>query len=225
MRKNIFKTFTALAVSTFLLAGCAGSESMNDAAATDDNTLDVAAVASVPVAVIPIASLSLENPVPVGEMFEDIDNTEQYDALTLIKKSPNLSTFATLVDLADMESDLERIDGFTLFAPTNEAFAKVPKEKLEMLLNPENKASLMRVIQAHVLPSKVPSMQFNTSQQIALSEDRHIPVDVSMGGTMVTIGGATIVKGDIEASDGIIHVVDGVIVPSEDAVKDEFGIY
>jgi len=227
MRNNFLKTFAAFAATTFILAGCAGSETMNDTAAatTEDNTLEVAAVASVPVAVVPIASLSLENSVPVGEMFEDVGETEQFDALTLLTKSPNLSTFAKLVELADMADDLQRVDGFTLFAPTNEAFAKLPTEKLEMLANPENKATLMRVIQAHVLPSKTASIQFNTTQQIELSEDRHIPVDVSMSGTMVTIGGATIVKGDVQASDGIIHVVDGVIVPSEDAVQDEFGIY
>lgn len=226
MRKKILKTFAAFAGAAFILAGCAGSENMSDTtAATDDNTLDVAAVASVPVAVFPIASLSLENSVDVGEMFDDIDNTEQYDVLTLVKRSPNLSTFAKLIELAGMESDLKRVDGFTLFAPTNEAFAKLPTEKLEMLANPENKATLMRVIQAHFLPSKVSSLQFNSSQQIEISQDRHIPVATSMGGTMVTIGGATIVKADVQASDGIIQVVDGVIVPSEDAVQDEFGIY
>ncbi len=230
----------AFIVATFTLAGCASSNDNMNTTAMDDTVsmsetqtmagstsdanngkeVEVGMVASVPVAVMPIASLSMENTVPVGEMFEDVDNTEQYDVLALAQKSPNLSTFVKLIELADLQNDLQRVGDVTIFAPTNEAFAKLPQDQLKMLLDPANKAQLMQVLQAHVLPNKVASTEFNTMQRITLSDDRYIPVDVSMNGTVVTIGGATIVKPNIEASNGIIHVVDNVILPQQVAQED-----
>ncbi|WP_161890301.1 fasciclin domain-containing protein [Pontibacter russatus] len=177
----------------------------------------------VPVATVAVAALPIENPVAIDEMFEDIDETETYSVMDLAKKSPNLSTFVQLIEHAGLEQDIARLNEVTLFAPTNEAFAKMDKQKLEMLLKPENMANLMYVLQAHVLPSKVSSMQFNTTQRIELTEDSYIPVNVTLGGTNVVVGGASIVKDNVEASNGFIHVVDSVILPSEVAVEDAVG--
>lgn len=177
----------------------------------------------VPVATVAIAALPMENPVELDEMFEDIDDTEQFKVMDLARKSPNLSTFVKLIEQAGLVQDIERLEDVTLFAPTNEAFAKMDKQKLEMLLMPDNQAQLMQLIQAHVLPSKVSSLQFNTSQRIQFTEDRYIPVDVTLGGTNVVVGGAGIVKSNVEASNGFIHVVDSVIQPDEVAVEDAVG--
>ena len=177
----------------------------------------------VPVATVAITALPMENPVEISEMFEDIDETENHSVLDLVRKSPNLTTFVKLLEQADLVQDIERLDAVTLFAPTNEAFAKMDKEKLETLLLPENQAQLMWMLQAHVLPNKVSSMQFNTTQRIEMTEDSYIPVDVSLGGTDVSIGGASIVKNNVEASNGFIQVVDNVIQPDEVAVEDAVG--
>lgn len=177
----------------------------------------------VPVATVAIAALPMENPVELDEMFEDVGETEQFKVMDLARKSPNLSTFVKLIEQADLVQDIERLEDVTLFAPTNEAFAKMDKQKLEMLLMPDNQAQLMQLIQAHVLPSKVSSLQFNTSQRIQFTEDRYIPVDVTLGGTNVVVGGASIVKSNVEASNGFIHVVDSVIQPDEVAVEDAVG--
>lgn len=177
----------------------------------------------VPVATVAITALPMENPVEVNDMFEDIDETENLSVLDLARKSPNLTTFVKLLEQADLVQDIERLDELTLFAPTNEAFAKMDKEKLETLLLPENQAKLMWMLQAHVLPNKVSSMQFNTTQRIEMTEDSYIPVDVSLGGTNVLIGGASIIKDNVEASNGFIHVVDKVIEPSDVAVEDAVG--
>ena len=200
----------------------------NTTANTDANTVRALVVEReivAPIATLSIATLPMENPVEIDEMFDDISDTEQYKVVDLARKSPNLSTFVKLIEQADLVQDIERLDEVTLFAPTNEAFAKMDRQKLEMLVMPENKAKLMQVLQAHVLPSKVNAAQFNTTQRIQLTEDRYIPIDVTMNGTNVTVGGATIVSNNIEASNGIIHVIDTVILPDEVSVEGGTGTY
>ncbi len=233
-KKSIFP----MALSAALLFGCASSnDTMNDATATDEMTMSETQTMAgstseeevkeifikeevvVPIATLSTTSLSLENKVAIGDMFKDVSDTKQYNMLTLAKKSPNLSTFVTLVEQAGMADDFQRVGEMTLFAPTNEAFAKMDKQDLEMLVMPDNKAQLMKVLQAHVLPSKVSSTGFNNSQRIKLSEDSYLPVSVGMNGARVTIGGATIVKNNIEASNGYIHVVDSIIMPSKVSVE------
>jgi uncharacterized surface protein with fasciclin (FAS1) repeats len=236
------RTMIPLAFAAMIMYGCAGStETMDDTTAMDETTtmsetqtmagsatdteqsnVDAMVIEEkvvVPVATLSITTLPMENTVEVDNMFEDIDDTKQHDVLALAKTNPNLSTFMMLAEQADLESDLQRLDEFTLFAPTNEAFSKVPQEKLESLLMPDNLALLKRVLQAHVLPSKVSATQFNSSQRIQMSEDSYIPVDVTMNGTNITVGGATIVKDNVEASNGMIHVVDNVILPTENTTE------
>lgn len=247
MKKKIIKPLAAVAFIAFTMTGCASStDTVDDTTAMDTTVSETETMggttASSPEAtttpydfdiiVLPDPSDTYENifsnmedPVEYDEMFESVDDTENYDVLALARKNPNLSTFVRLVEITNLEDDLQRIDGFTVFAPTNEAFAKIPKLKLEMLLMPGNKATLSRLLQAHVLPNEVYSTQLSSNHIIELTEDRHIPVEVDAAGTSVTVGGANIIMQNVEAKNGIIHVVDNVIVPSEDAVKDEFGIY
>jgi uncharacterized surface protein with fasciclin (FAS1) repeats len=159
--------------------------------------------------------------VAADEMFKDIDNTEQYDVLALARTSPNLSTFVKLMEQAGMVDGLQRAENITLFAPTNEAFAKIPKDQLEMLLNPSNKAQLIKVLQVHILPNEVLSTQFKDNQELSLSDDRVIPVNVdAQSRNSISVGGARIVMPDVKASNGVIQVVDHVILPSQQAVPD-----
>lgn len=241
------KTIIPTAFAAIMLFGCAGSnETMNDTTAMDTSatmseTQSMAGTAAdanatdanagtvkslviereivAPIATMAVATLPMENSVEVNDMYEDVADTEQYNVMDLARKSPNLSTFVKLIEYADLVQDINRLEEVTLFAPTNEAFAKMDRQKLETLVMPENKALLMQVLQAHVLPSKVSSLQFNTTQRIQLTEDRYIPIDVTMNGTNVVVGGASIVKNNVEASNGFIHVVDSVILPDQVAVE------
>ncbi|GAB3530727.1 hypothetical protein GCM10027443_11880 [Pontibacter brevis] len=172
-----------------------------------------------PIASISMTALPMENPQSIGDMFDDIEDTEQYNVMDLARRSPNLSTFVSLIEQAGLVQDINRLDQVTLFAPTNEAFANMDRQQLETMLMPDNRAKLMQVLQAHVLPSKVSSAQFNTTQRIQFTEDRYIPIDVTMNGTNVAVGGANIVKNNVEASNGYIHVVDRVILPDQVAVE------
>ncbi|TPE43639.1 fasciclin domain-containing protein [Pontibacter mangrovi] len=181
-----------------------------------DNTADMNTAGNMGAAsATAVANLTLENTGTVEDMFENIGNTEQYDVLSLAKQEPNLSTFVQLVEQAGLTSDIQRLDNVTIFAPTNEAFASIPQDKLESLLQPENKAQLMQVLQMHVLPQDVASAQLQNNTRIELTENSYIPVSVGMNNTMVTVGGAEIVRSDIEASNGRIHVIDGLIMPSD----------
>lgn len=242
------KTIIPIAFATVMMFGCAGTDNtmdnttaMDDTSATMSETQSMAGTAAdaetgnmrvlviereivAPVATIGIATLPLENPESVGDMFDDINDTEQYKLMDLARRSPNLTTFVTLIEQAGMVQDIERLDRATVFAPTNEAFANMDRQKLEMLLMPDNRALLMQVLQAHVLPSKVSTAQFNTTQRIQFTEDRFIPIDVTMNGTNVAVGGANIIKGNVESANGFIHVVDTVIQPDMVAVERGAGV-
>ena len=184
----------------------------------DAESVVVEADVVVPVATIPIATLSLTNPVELNKMFDKVDETENYNIMELAKMSPNLSTFAQLAEAAGIHESLKRDGKFTLLAPTNEAFSKLPKKDLEMLLMPDNRAQLMAVLQAHVLPSEVMSTQFSSNQRIDLGNNRYLPVSTS--NNMIMVGGSTVVVPNVEASNGVIHVIDRVIIPSRDAKED-----
>ncbi|MEJ8802981.1 fasciclin domain-containing protein [Pontibacter sp. H249] len=233
------KPLAAVALASATMFGCASSDEMNNTTAMNETTtmsetqtmggetedmddaksVVVATEVSVPIATIPVATLSLTNPVQLGDMFNDIDDTEKYNMIELTKKSPNLSTFVQLAEAAGIADDLTQEGDFTLFAPTNEAFSKLSKQDLEMLLMPENRAKLTAILQAHVIPSKVVSTQFNSSQRITLSDNRYLPISTS--NNIITVGGAAIVVSDVEASNGMVHVIDRVIIPSQDAIDDD----
>lgn len=219
----------AAAFAATAMFGCASSDqtameettTMSETQVMAGETMDdaesvvVAADVVVPVATIPIATLSLTNPTDLDEMFDKIDETENYTIMELAKMSPNLSTFAQLAEAAGIHDDLKRDGKFTLLAPTNEAFSKLPKQDLEMLLLPENRAQLISILKVHVLPSEVVSTQFNSSQRIDIGNNRYLPV--STANNIISIGGSTVVVPNVEASNGMIHVVDKVIIPSKDA--------
>jgi uncharacterized surface protein with fasciclin (FAS1) repeats len=99
---------------------------------------------------------------------------------------------------------------FTVFAPTDAAFAKLPAGTLEALLKPENKETLVKILTYHVVPGEVTSSQLK-SGEVATVEGS--PVTVNVDGTGVTVNKANVVQPDIQASNGVIHVVDTVILP------------
>lgn len=155
----------------------------------------------------------LSNPVDYSDMFGNVDNTEDYDVITLARMDENLSTFVQLVEEAGLAESFNFDEPITLFAPTNEAFQSLSPERYEYLTNPDNRGELVKVLQAHIIPSEVSSTAFANNQRIVDAEGNEIPVDTEMHGTQVFIGGAEIIRSDIEASNGIIHVVNGVIDP------------
>lgn len=133
---------------------------------------------------------------------------------TIVSVATEAGSFKTLVaalKAADLAGALEAKGPFTVFAPTDEAFAKLPKGTLEELLKPENKAKLQAILKYHVHAGDVPSTQAVKLTSASTLEGSPLSLAVSDGTLMV--GGARVVKADVRASNGVIHVIDSVVLP------------
>jgi uncharacterized surface protein with fasciclin (FAS1) repeats len=123
----------------------------------------------------------------------------------------NFSTLVTALKAADLVGALQGDGPFTVFAPTNEAFSKLPQETLTELLKPENKKDLQAVLTYHVVAGKVDAnTAMGLTEAASLQGEK---IAISLDGGNVMINQATVVAADIAASNGIIHVIDTVILP------------
>ena len=126
----------------------------------------------------------------------------------------SFKTLAKALQAADLVETLKGAGPFTVFAPTDEAFAKLPAGTLEALLKPENKPKLQRVLTSHVVAGRVMATDVvKTSSVKAVSGDT-LTIASRDGG--VTVDGAKVVKTDIAATNGVIHVIDSVILPKDE---------
>ncbi len=122
-------------------------------------------------------------------------------------------SFKTLVAAVKAAGLVETLKGdgpFTVFAPTDEAFGKLPKGTLESLLKPENKKKLQDILTYHVVAAKVPSSKVSAGK-VAMVNKKHAKISIKKGKVM--IDKANVVKTDVMASNGVIHVIDQVILP------------
>jgi len=121
------------------------------------------------------------------------------------------STLVAAVDAAGLVETLKSDGPFTVFAPTDEAFAALPAGTVENLLLPENKDQLVAVLTYHVVPGKVMSSDIaGQSLNVASVQGSELAIDATDG---VTVDGANVVMADIETSNGVIHVIDQVVLP------------
>jgi uncharacterized surface protein with fasciclin (FAS1) repeats len=120
-------------------------------------------------------------------------------------------TLAAALKAAGLVDTLKSAGPFTVFAPTDEAFAKLPKGTVEELLKPENKAKLTAILTYHVVAGKVMAADVMKVKDAKTVQGGSVKVN-AMGGK-VMIDNATVVKADIVASNGVIHVIDTVLMP------------
>lgn len=130
--------------------------------------------------------------------------------------NPDFKTLVTAASAAGLIETLGSKGPFTVFAPTNEAFAKVDKNALASLLKPENKDKLRAVILYHVVSGKVESSQALTLTNAATVNGQRIDLKVKQGKLM--IDGATVTATDVAASNGVIHVIDTVLMPATENI-------
>jgi len=123
----------------------------------------------------------------------------------------SFNTLVAAVQAADLEATLRSEGPFTVFAPTDEAFAKLPPGTVEDLLKPENKSKLQAILTYHVVPGKVMASDAAMLKSAKTVNGQSFRITESGGGLMVDK--ATVVKADIPASNGVIHVIDQVILP------------
>lgn len=123
----------------------------------------------------------------------------------------SFNTLVAAVKAAGLVDTLKGDGPFTVFAPTDEAFAKLPKGTVESLLKPENKDKLVAVLTYHVIPGKVMSSDIaGKKMDVKTVQGANVNVDASKG---VKVNDAKVVAADVDASNGVIHVIDTVIMP------------
>ena len=122
----------------------------------------------------------------------------------------SFKTLVAAINASDLVGTLKGDGPFTVFAPTDEAFSKLPKGTLESLLKPENKKKLQDILTYHVVAAKVPASKV-TAGKVAIVNKKHAKISIKNGKVM--IDKANVVKTDVMASNGVIHVIDQVILP------------
>jgi uncharacterized surface protein with fasciclin (FAS1) repeats len=125
----------------------------------------------------------------------------------------NFTTLAAALTAAELVETLQGEGPFTVFAPTDEAFAKLPAGTVEDLLKPENKANLIKVLTYHVVPGRVTAADVANLTAAKTVEGQDIAIKVEDGKVM--INDATVTAADVMASNGVIHVIDTVILPPD----------
>jgi uncharacterized surface protein with fasciclin (FAS1) repeats len=133
------------------------------------------------------------------------------DIVDTAVEAGQFSTLATALDAADLVATLKGSGPFTVFAPTDDAFAKLPAGTVENLLKPENKPQLVEILTYHVVPGKVMAAEVVGMKEAETANGKM--VDIKVEGGAVMINNANVTATDITASNGVIHVLDQVMLP------------
>jgi uncharacterized surface protein with fasciclin (FAS1) repeats len=132
------------------------------------------------------------------------------DIVSVAAGAGSFNTLVAAVKAAGLAETLQGDGPFTVFAPTDEAFAKLPKGTVEDLLKPENKAKLVAILTYHVVSGKVMAADVKTMKAKTVNGQS---LDVKVIEGAVTVDNAKVVKTDVPASNGVIHVIDTVVLP------------
>ena len=135
------------------------------------------------------------------------------DIVDTAVEAGQFETLAAALDAAGLVSTLKGAGPFTVFAPTDEAFAKLPDGTVEKLLKPENKDQLTAILTYHVVPGKVMAADVAEIDEAQTVNGKMI--DIEVDGSSVKVNDATVTAADIAAANGVIHVIDTVILPPE----------
>jgi uncharacterized surface protein with fasciclin (FAS1) repeats len=156
------------------------------------------------VAMVALAMLGLT-------MGSTIVRAAEKDIVDTAASAGQFKTLASALNAAGLVETLKGDGPFTVFAPTDEAFAKLPAGTVENLLKPENKDQLVAILTYHVVPGKV-----QAADVVKLNEAKTVNgkmIDIKVEGDTAMVNDAKVTKADIAASNGVIHVIDTVILP------------
>jgi len=164
----------------------------------------VTGIASMAAVVLTVVGLA------IGSTFARATNQDIVDTAV---GAGQFKTLAAALQAAGLVDTLKGPGPFTVFAPTDAAFAKLPEGTLESLLKPENKAKLTAILTYHVVPGAVKAEQVTKLDEAKTVNGAMVKVSTDHGKVM--INNANVVKADIPASNGVIHVIDSVILPPQ----------
>jgi len=138
------------------------------------------------------------------------DKRESKDIVAVASDSGKFKTLVAAIKAAGLVETLQGTGPFTVFAPTDKAFAKLPAGTVEDLLKPENKEKLVALLTYHVVPGKVMAADVKTMKVKTVNGQE---LDVQVINRKVTVDKAKVTKTDIAASNGVIHIIDTVVMP------------
>jgi uncharacterized surface protein with fasciclin (FAS1) repeats len=141
----------------------------------------------------------------------DSEPGHKKDIVAVASGAGSFNTLVAAVKAAGLVETLQGPGPFTVFAPTDEAFAKLPKGTVEDLLKPENKAKLVAILTYHVVGGKVMAADVKTMKAKTVNGQS---LDIKVADGAVTVDKARVVKTDVAASNGVIHVIDTVVLPN-----------
>ena len=133
------------------------------------------------------------------------------DIVAVASGNESFSTLVAAVGAAGLVETLQGAGPFTVFAPTNDAFSKLPEGTVAELLKPENKDQLVKILTYHVVPGRV-----KAKDVVKLSNAKTLEgsdVDISVKDGKVMVNNAEVIKADIPCKNGVIHVIDAVLLP------------
>lgn len=155
-----------------------------------------------------------KNSYEIEKLEEDKETSK--DIVDIAESDGRFKTLVAALKAAGLVDTLKGKGPFTVFAPTDEAFAKLPSGTLDDLLKPENKETLAEILTYHVTPGKVlaaDAIKLDGKEVTMVNGDK---VKIKVKDNSVYINGAKVIVTDIMAKNGVIHVIDAVIMPSED---------
>ncbi|KJH69375.1 fasciclin domain-containing protein [Aliterella atlantica] len=149
---------------------------------------------------------------PLASPSAPIADADDNRVVDVVEANNSLSTLASAIDETQLDEVLNRDEPFTVFAPTNEAFAALPAQTRQRLLQPENRQKLAQILSYHVVPGQLAANQLS-SGEVRTVEGANVNVQVDQAANQVRVNEATVVQADIPASNGVVHIVDRVILP------------
>jgi len=154
-------------------------------------------------------------PLETSEIPADAPPVEDVTLVDVVATNPDFSTLLAAVDAAGLSETLAGPGPYTVFAPTNEAFAALEPGQLDALLLPENKDDLTRIVSYHVVPGKVLAADVPAEEAAtATASVNNLALSVRrMADGTVMVNQYKVTSSDIQASNGVVHVIDGVLIP------------
>ena len=184
------KSIMILAVLALAFSSCAKSETTDEATNTESAGTE---------------------PVSAGGQEAVVDNDSAPDIVKLAVSNPDLSTLVKGVQAAGLATSLSNAGPFTVFAPTNEAFDKLPAGTLDELLKPENVDKLNDILSHHTYVGVIKTDQLTDGQNLGMVDGKPISIKIVNGKPVVN--GTINIIASVPAANGIVHVVDAVILP------------
>lgn len=155
---------------------------------------------------------AMDSEAPSAEMEDSSDASAEGTIVEVASANDSFKTLVAAIKAAELAETLSGEGPFTVFAPTEEAFAALPAGTVDTLLKPENKDKLVKILTYHVVPAKAVSTDLESGD---VSTVAGAPVKVTVESGAVTVNNANVVQADVMGSNGVIHVIDKVLLPPD----------